>query len=208
LSCRSANNRSTPDTVFDGIWDGIKGRQVQRVKERRTHGDPAVGVMTYWNGNNPASEVPDLLKTGDGNCNAWQRFLLDLAQTHGDLDIHGVQLKPNKDLFAGVVAQKDATLGILDLTIADNHMVDPEGGCIPAQGNANPKAKRFLLHQINGHDSKSYDPSYGTGPFDLVNDWEKDSLSFIFGQNATEDFVKMKAQNQGNQLTTPFKSER
>ena len=45
----------------------------------------------------------------------------------------------------------------------------------PAQGNPAP-ARLFLDHALVKYNGKIYDPSYGTGPFNSLKDWENASL--------------------------------
>lgn len=42
------------------------------------------------------------------------------------------------------------------------------------QGNVTPVANQFGDHAINQYGNKFYDPSYGTGSYDTLWEWEED----------------------------------
>jgi hypothetical protein len=59
------------------------------------------------------------------------------------------------------------------------YLVDTEAFAedgLPGQNQLNPK-DAFDVHFVVKYNSKYYDPSYGTGPFDTPKDWENASLA-------------------------------
>lgn len=150
--------------------------------------------MTYY-ANNAApyltcNGVVDLLATGDGRCGSFQELMIDVLLEQGIVTAHPTTEEPLPRYEAAAITDYVATYGsdpTLAYTIREvffvkswtlnvaNRFAPIDNFGAPAQGNKNPIAI-FGDHALVEIGGKIYDPSYGTGPFNSVLDWEDASI--------------------------------
>ena len=236
LGCRNADGQTVEKPAVTAIWsdflphtDGIP--RLFRVLPPGATGPPS--PMTYYaDSADPYSTcngVVDLLATGDGRCGAFQELMYEVLRVQG---IASIQKRVDAPTGAagGVAAAKadylstygvdpDAiyTEGIRDVFFVKNWtlsvtarwtITDLTG--VAGQGNADPIGI-FGDHALIEYDGEIYDPSYGTGPFAGILEWEDASIDgfgvqFIKPSLLSVDFKfwTRKLDTKGTQeVTTP-----
>jgi hypothetical protein len=236
LGCRNADGQTVEKPAVTAIWsdflpdtDGIP--RLFRVLPPGATGPPS--PMTYYaDSADPYSTcngVVDLLATGDGRCGAFQELMYEVLRVQG---IASVQKRVDAPIGAagGVAAAKADYLltcgvdpdtiyteGIRDVFFVKNWtlsvtarwtVTDLAG--VAGQGNADPIGI-FGDHALIEYDGEIYDPSYGTGPFAGILEWEDASIEgfgvqFIKPSLLSVDFKfwTRKLDTKGTQeVTTP-----
>ena len=189
--------------------------------------------MTYYaNSADPYSTcngVKDLLATGDGRCGAYQELFYEVLRIQGIASTQKTVFAP-KGAAGGVAAAKADHLatygtdpdtiytgGIRDVFFVKNWtlstaarwtVTDLSG--VPAQGKSDPIGI-FADHALIEYDGEIYDPSYGTGPFAGILEWEDASIDGFGVQFMTPSllsaefkFWTRKLDTKGTQeVTTP-----
>ncbi|NQT53076.1 hypothetical protein HQ576_13545 [bacterium] len=189
-SCVWAEGQATEPATFGAIWDKIKTRN-------------ATG-MKYWGTAPPEGEggvtTQELLQHRDGRCGAWASFFDDLCASQGitaakrDVEPYPGGLWPPhkyyilivRNIQFGDVHFNDDWPFVFRLSEID---LSPAG--IPGQGMATPASKLFLNHSVNTYGGKIHDPSYGTGPYDHLRDWDHAAIE-AYGSTVTADGVDNK----------------
>jgi hypothetical protein len=205
---------TTPDAIKNAVIAKFQTRSVERAD------GPVIPllspVLTYyanWSvGGTDATlrsdTTPKLLKNGDGNCQAWTAFFLDVLRGQGitgqgtadpgqKFSLQPVRVrgwmfvknwqgpsKPGPNVFTGV---SPVDFGAGRYTWVAGAPVTKVAG-IPGQGGTEPPAL-FNQHQITQFvlDGATvlFDPSYGTTPFtgtddnDRLRNWQNGSLDYV-----------------------------
>ncbi len=142
-----------------------------------------------------AANLAGLLDIGSGRCSAFREFFLDVLKAQGCTNAVALNIKVDND-YVDYVTQATtayvATNGHLPLVDGYNVIKDiffvknwdldssnkwdaiDESG-LAGQGNDNPIAI-FGDHALVQKGTQIYDPSYGTGPFTSILDWENKSV--------------------------------
>lgn len=136
----------------------------------------------------------DIVLLGHGRCGAFAHTLIainaaignDVGQPHS---IHGKAVPAPSTWNAAAWSALDSEVGspaiqveinrkhiflVKNWTGATPGFMDPAGG-VPAQGNDDPRSW-FMDHEIVKYNSKIWDPSYGIGPYDSLDDYESNAL--------------------------------
>lgn len=175
---RGADGQADEVQVVGAVWREFTD---QTVKKRRL--DPTTGNVTetetlgyYKTGEHcTATTTAILLLTRDGKCGAWARYLRDAFAIHG-IASETVKVVPK---------YPDADLLVHSYTFEGNGTDCPAGWPVgtavatygvAGQGNLDPPSA-FPDHGLVLYNKKFYDPSYGTGPFDNLLDWERKSIA-------------------------------
>lgn len=236
LGCRNGDGQSVEKPAVTAIWpdfqpdsDGIP--RLLRVLPPGVAGPPA--PMTYYaDSANPygtCNGVVDLLATGDGRCGAFQELLFEVLRVQGIASTQTTVLAPTGAAGGVAAAKADHiatygtdpdtiyTGGIRDVffvkswtlsTAARWSVTDLSG--VPGQGNDDPIGI-FGDHALIEYDGEIYDPSYGTGPFASILEWEDASIDGFGVQFITPSllssefrFWTRKLDTKGTQeVTTP-----
>jgi hypothetical protein len=170
----------------------------------------ASAVLTYYGKWTAAEDglrtTPLLLKNGDGNCQAWAPFFLDVLIGQGITDpgqAYSVKAaKADSWMFVKswqgpdwptravnqFTGREPADLAAKVYTWVPRVPVTKRAGSIPGQGTNEPLAI-FRQHQfvklVIGGVTSFFDPSYGTGPFAGTDDlarlrnWQNNSLDYV-----------------------------
>lgn len=184
------------DTVA-GLWSEYTDRVVRRRGFVARSGQlrPNGTRLSYWGPlalcGAAGSGVADLLaRPGGGRCDQWGPFLANnlamegIASTVKELDCAF-------PLEAPAVGEGDCFLLVKNWTFAV-----PTGGAAcpnwpfapgeyqdqigaPGQNNPDPPGA-FNFHVVTEYGGQLYDPSYGTGPFATLGDWEDASLDGFY----------------------------
>jgi hypothetical protein len=197
---------------------------------------PAAPMTYYANSASPYSTcngIEDLLTTGDGRCGSFQELFYEILRIQGIASMRKTVFAP-KGAAGGVAAAKAdylATYGVDPDTIYSIPGVDAirdvffvknwtlstaarwtvtDLSGVPAQGKSDPIGI-FADHALIEYDGEIYDPSYGTGPFADILEWEDASIDgfgvqFIHPSGLSADFKfwTRKLDTKGTQeVTTP-----
>lgn len=123
-------------------------------------------ILTYYGHTMPRlpTDTSTLLNDGDGRCGSWGDFFYDCLklQSMSMLDVVKVRIVPG--------------VGYNRMTVKST---SGQGGT--------PSVWSFGDHCLVKCDGKYYDPSYGTGPYDTLLDWQKASLGSVRRTDGTED---------------------
>ena len=199
IGCRNAVGETEESSAVDKIWSDFQPDSdgVPRLARVRPLFDAGpVEILTYYDDSEDPYSTPNgvvnLLAIGNGRCGAYQSFMINVLATQGITATRRSVFAPN-----GAAGGRDAAIAdyidtygedpSLDYSIRDIFFIrnwtlstterwnatDNDG--VPGQGNDDPIAI-FADHQLVEYDSKIYDPSYGTGPFDSIVDWEDASV--------------------------------
>ena len=171
VGCESAKGKTNALDIFDMIWLKFQTRNIVRAD---TPEAPPMGYYRDESGNIEIFTVEDLLKNNDGRCGAWSNLLRVCLREQGIIDGRCVELKikaPANIKSGMCIKNQDTSRGCSAVPI-------PLFG-IAGQGTENPKEKNFQNHSIFFIDEKIYDPSYGTGPFSDIKEWQRTSLSAV-----------------------------
>jgi hypothetical protein len=202
LSSKSAARQNQESEVIAKIWQEFANRNITRRSDGKqlTYYIPgATREVTL------ADATRELLASGHGVSTAWVESFLRVLSAQG---IAGGRIIR--------VVNKDAqTFGVRNTGILVKNNAFPANGTsgdhgypfllgeirrlegIPGQGNANPP-NIFNLHYIAQVDGKYYDPSYGTGPYDKLDDWENAALDGFWRLRGRDELIFKK-----NNLNTP-----
>jgi hypothetical protein len=201
LGCRNGDGQSVEKPAVTAIWpdfqpdsDGIP--RLLRVLPPGVAG-PAAPMTYYANSADPYSTcngVVDLLATGDGRCGAFQELLFEVLRVQGIASTQKTVFAPTGAAGGVAAAKADHiatygtdpdtiyTGGIRDVFFVKNWtlstaarwaVTDLSG--VPAQGMDDPIGI-FGDHALIEYDGEIYDPSYGTGPFASILEWEDASI--------------------------------
>ena len=151
--------------------------------------------MTYYaNSAEPYTTPMDflgLLQQGDGRCGTWATLFDETLKVQGITAQNVFGIYDNVPCVASATTDYIATYGnppstdgysVKDVFFVKNwdlsspnkwNAVDKPG--VEGQGNPNPIAI-FGDHALVRIGTRIYDPSYGTGPFNSVLDWEDASV--------------------------------
>ncbi len=240
LGCRNGDGQNIEKSAVTAIWpdfqpdsDGIP--RLLRVLPPGAAGPPA--PMTYYaNSASPYSTcngVVKLMATGDGRCGAFQELLYEVLRIQGIASTQKTVYAPSGAAGGVVAAKADylATYGVDPDTIYSIPGIDAirdvffvkswtlstaarwsvtDLSGVPAQGNDDPIGI-FADHALIEYDGEIYDPSYGTGPFAGILEWEDASIDgygvqFIHPSGLSADFKfwTRKLDTKGTQeVTTP-----
>jgi len=223
VACRNAVAKTTEAEIVSGICSDFSG-PIPGVK--RADG---IQMVYYQNSAQPYQtplNFPGLLATGTGRCGTFADLLSQSLAVH---DIVSTVVGVVPDATINYVPQAVADYTTLhghnpatdayyivrniffvkswnldSLTTNRWGAVDLSG--VPGQGNANPVAI-FGDHALVLHAGNYYDPSYGTGPFNSLLEWEDSSIDgygvqFIKDPDAySADFIFWigKKDTKGNQ---------
>jgi hypothetical protein len=207
ISCNAARGENTEDDTIDEVWSDFADQDVRKKS--------GAAPMTYY-GNaaqpyNAATDLGGLLNSGDGRCGTWFDLLDHALRVQGIAGQSLMHIHIDLPTYVpAAVADYLATYG--NTPAADGYTfwgdvffvknwdlsslpdvwgaVDETG--VEGQGNGNPLAT-FNDHALMEINTKVYDPSYGTGPFDSLLDWEDASLDgygvhFFKAGNSAADF--------------------
>ncbi len=236
LGSRNADGNTDEKLSVGAIWtdfspdsDGLP--RLLRVLPPGSTGPPL--PMTYYaNSSDPYSTcngVDDLLATGDGRCGAFQELLEHVMLAQG-IASTPITVEAPTGAAGGVAAAKADYLatygvdpgtiytgGIRDVFFVKNWTLSTTArwavtdlAGVPGQGNADPIGI-FGDHALIEYDGEIYDPSYGTGPFADILEWEDASVEgfgvqFIKPSLSSTDFKfwTRKLDTKGTQeVTTP-----
>ena len=236
LGSRNADGNTDEKLSVGAIWtdfspdsDGIP--RLLRVLPPGSTGPPL--PMTYYaNSSDPYSTcngVDDLLATGDGRCGAFQELLEHVMLAQG-IASTPITVEAPTGAAGGVAAAKADYLatygvdpdsiytgGIRDVFFVKNWTLSTTArwtvtdlAGVPGQGKADPIGI-FGDHALIEYDGEIYDPSYGTGPFADILEWEDASVEgfgvhFIKPSLSSADFKfwTRKLDTKGTQeVTTP-----
>ncbi|MBI3923687.1 MAG: hypothetical protein HY318_19865, partial [Armatimonadetes bacterium] len=205
--------------VFNAIWYGIKQLSVPvPTWDRVTNSVQEDGPIYYWQtSEQPPLGVAKMLRTKNGSCEAWTRFLRDMTWAHGmvstdpvnqhpDWQPDGVSITYADPYPAGTydhptrILVKDWNAPGQSLTVDDQwieHGVEwieanLEADGLVAQGNATPAMKIFPSHAIVRFANRYFDPSYGiseTSTNDLRENLRRYALRAIAGLAKNENLT-------------------
>ena len=175
LSAKSADGKDTEDDVHDAVWSEFTDREVKRID-----GTELTYYNTFLAGQ---TKTAQLLKDGDGGCDSWAKFFIDLRKIHGiDITNELIELRsaatlpyPKKGFlvkdwtFAGTGTSGDPSYPYVN--IPDSPFRSPntynwkfaevtDDAGTSGQGTSNP-ASLFLYHIVVLYDGEYFDPSYG-----------------------------------------------
>ncbi len=176
VSCKAAKDKDTVQDTVDAVWAHIKGMKVQNWE-----GKPGNGFGYYRNVNIGNGHVQGLITDFDGKCGAWARFMRDLLKIHGIAASADIILPDLANCGQAGVAANDFLVN--NWVVVNGNLSDQVDG-IDGQGGVKRPAKRFTDHQVTTYAGKIYDPSYGTGPYNNLLDWQKPALLLVIGTNA------------------------
>lgn len=171
LACKHAAAQSTEQGAVDGIWSYFQGMVVQNYEDQPPSG------FKYWGPAGQGCSVTQCLITNfDGQCGSWARFMRDV------LKVHGIAAK-----VAGILPDESAPGVPQNLLpphgiLVKNHTTTPPFADlpgIPAQGGVADPHSAFLDHALTEWNGQLYDPSYGTGPFPTLLNWQRASLDVV-----------------------------
>lgn len=198
IGCEAAAGLVSEQSVFDAIWGEFAGLEVHQVEFDESSGDVNDRrKLTYWanpNFLNPPDAPPrgrttaELLTFGDGVCEGWSNFFIDVLAAQGisatelpitapDFPNHGNHVITDERLVIKNWDYDGAEM--IETYIYDLYELNSmtPGVGVPAQGNPNPIPKIFNAHSVVVYDGKRWDVSYGKGGFDDVNAWVASQLS-------------------------------
>ena len=147
-----------------------------------------------------------LLAIGDGPCGAWAQLFRNSLRMHGDIGGQVVKIESvrgskyegfavNDWELIGSGSGTDPNYPYRNFLRLDGKMWDKVGGeykylwhgnpapeftdlsGTPGQGPVSNPQSLFENHQLVKIDNKYYDPSYGTGPWDGLVEWEDGSIA-------------------------------
>ncbi len=136
-----------------------------------------------------ATATPRLLGNADGQCGSWANFFRDSLATHG-IPSTFVPLRSAYGRYGDAAAADAERVRVPFLVKKWSNFTDTGPTCavpwnyesarddagLPGQGNANPPGA-FYNHFVVQYANNYYDPSYGTGPFASLLDWENASVA-------------------------------
>ena len=139
-----------------------------------------LSVNVWAANNNDGMLIKDWDFTGDGTANKtiggvvypYQNTLADPTT-----DPYNQELYPN-----GLGSYFKKTDGVWDYYWGATHEVNATSG-LPGQNTTDPKS-HFSDHQIIKISGKYYDPSYGTGPFNTLQEWDDASVKGFYTRDA------------------------
>jgi hypothetical protein len=238
LACRNAAGNTLDDPAVGAIWadfipdaDGIP--RIFRVLPPGSVGPPA--PMTYYADSvTPYSPITNpngvdaLLSTGNGRCGSYQQLLEHVLLVQGIVSTPVTVFAPTGGAggIAAAKADYQATYGVDPDTVytggirdvffvknwtlsATNRWTVTDLAGVPGQGNADPIGI-FGDHALIEYGGEIYDPSYGTGPFAGIPEWEDASVEgygvqFIKAGFLSADFKfwTRKLDTKGIQEVTP-----
>ena len=217
IGCRNGDGETVEAVAVHNIWldfqpdsDGIP--RLDLVLPLGAIGPPQ--AMTYY-ANSAApyttcNGIGDLLATGDGRCGSYQELMIHVLADQGIVatpknvfaptGAAGGRAEAIADFIATYGSDPTLIYSIRDIFFVKNwtlsttsrwNVTDDAGA--PAQGSDDPIAV-FADHALVEYGSQLYDPSYGTGPFATVLEWEDASLDgfgvqFIDTTNLASGFV-------------------
>jgi hypothetical protein len=163
IGCNKAKGISGPNKdqeIVDAIWSEFADRDVKRADGGSS--------LSYWKGQNPEGFVPGLVRTRDGNCGAWARFMRETIKSQG---ISGARVK---GIQTTCPQWGKLTIGGQDVPIYGQLVVRDQ----PAQGGS-PSRRIFSNHALVEHNSLFYDPSYGGNPYQSLVEWQNDTIETL-----------------------------
>lgn len=201
IGCQNADGQTVEKPAVAAIWsdflpdtDGIP--RLFRVLPPGATGPPS--PMTYYaDSANPygtCNTIEELLTTGDGRCGAFQELMYFVLQVQGIASTRKEVHAPT-GVTGGVAAAKADHIAVYGtdpdiiytgsirdvffvrrwtLSTATRWSVTDLSG-VPGQGNDDPIGI-FEDHALVEYDGEIYDPSYGTGPFASILEWEDASI--------------------------------
>jgi hypothetical protein len=197
---KNATDHNNEQAVFDAIWGEFQSLEVHQVQWSDPSGEISNRrVLQYWGPNSVESgQTAKLLEVGDGPCEAWANFLMDVLAAQGinsvfvavtpNLPATGMLVKNWHFEGPGIDNPVDASYRWLEAILDANGNVLNEGqggqgitvwstGSIDGQGPLAPTKQLFGDHAIVRFGDKYYDPSYGNpDPIEDENDWEEFAL--------------------------------
>ena len=176
IGCEKGSGATDISTLFSGVWNHIKNRNVTRA-----HDGAALQYYGSWVCQNFTTGA--LIKNKDGQCGAWAAFLLDILKAQGFQEtINYFQITPMPDFgdgfyvktwsFSGAGTSGDSEFPFLNVWSAEPPYFVPTGpfdwsyaevtetSPLPGQNQPSPQS-RFLNHQFARVLGQYYDPSYG-----------------------------------------------
>jgi hypothetical protein len=202
-STRNAAGQSNDTAaVVTAIWEEFSDREVfKRTLNVATGRVTAGGAqLTYWQhfacdsvqgctvpGTVPcggkgtsARETEELLENEDGECGSWAAHFKTALGTHGIASHRvGIIAAASNNAYGRFLVktwtfvQSTPVCGPDGWSFHWTDLTDERGA--GGQGNKNPPGA-FVNHFLVYYDSAFYDPSYGTGPFSSLSDWEDASI--------------------------------
>jgi hypothetical protein len=179
IGSTSAQGKREEAEVISGIWEYFKTLSVK----------DAGGKQLYYykipTNTRNLRTVSDLLSLHrDGQCTAWADLFVAVLRAQGITKGQRVDVY-NSD------GPPDTTILVRNWTFSGPSLSDPDypyyfytdvkynGPAKKGQGNTNPPGE-FVFHSIvrmdMGGNIRYYDPSYGTGPFPSLQEWQNASL--------------------------------
>lgn len=181
---RGAAGQANDAAVVGGVWSEFTDRTVHKRALLIGTGQIVISfpdLLTYYQVNTCQSQTTvQLLQSLDGQCGAWARYFRDALATQG-IASDVVEVTPQVDdgflvknwSFAGGGAGCAASHPYFS-----NQVTEQFGAA--GQGMADPTRSRFTNHGLVQYGTTLYDPSYGTGPFATLAQWEAQALDGFY----------------------------
>ena len=192
IGCENAEGKSSPNDLITGVWSAFSGGHVKRVDNTALeyYGSPA----RPYDLNLTARTLESLLLLGSGRCSAFQALFINILRVQGCDNLVASALNIREDVSYvnqattayqqkyGNPPSVDGYNEIEDIFFVEDWDLDSsdkwdaiDQSGIAGQGNINPLAV-FSTHALVQIGTQIYDPSYGTGPFTSILDWENNSV--------------------------------
>jgi hypothetical protein len=191
VACSACHGKSADEDIIDGIWSKFSSGSGPTNLCRRD-GTP----MKYWGEKaliNASTSLyfsaSELLADADGKCGAWAQLLTSSMQVQKikSVDTSIEPINKNEGFLIKNYTPKNIPTSSLAYPYAffwsmeeysaypGNHpaLIDETG--VPGQNISNPTstfADHALVRVSFPEGEKYYDPSYGTGPFSSIEEWE------------------------------------
>lgn len=183
IACRTADGKTAPGEIVAAIWSRFSSRKITKVED---NDESYLTFQTPMNSGIVTASA--LLSVGNGQCGAWGDLFLNALKLHG-IDSQNHQILPTipGPAFFGETSEtahnyefKVIPGGGIATPRWDWQQIDQFGfptqmtGGPPWQGVDNPQSGRWEDHALVyvPVTSSWYDPSFGTGPYQNILEWE------------------------------------